>query len=56
MDEWWDFMEGRSAELDPEEAEGLNEFLRWAVDRVTVGPARARGVRFDPSRVSIRPR
>jgi len=53
MDEWWDFMEGRTAELDPEEAEGLNEFLRWAVDRVTIAPARARGVRFDPRRVEV---
>src|SRR6266545_1386091 len=37
-----------------DEAGELNAYLRWAIDRVTVTSTRARGVRFDPSRVAIR--
>ena len=54
--QFWDFVEGKTSELPAEGAEATNEFLRWAIDRVSVGPARARGIRFDESRVEITPR
>lgn len=51
---FFDFLDGRADEVPPREAVRLNAALREVVERVEVAPARAQGVRFDPSRVTVR--
>ena len=51
--DFWDFIEGRTKELPEEDREPVNAWLRSVIREVRVNPARARGIRFDASRVEV---